>query len=47
MRLLFDEHLSPKLVQMLGDVYPDSINVLTIDYGGVSDDEILEYAILL
>jgi len=27
MKLLFDENLSPKLVQALADIFPDSVHV--------------------
>lgn len=40
MKLLLDENLSPRLVQRLADIYPDSAHVH--DYGlGSADDELV------
>lgn len=44
MRLLFDEHLSPKLVKRLGDVFPDSAHVQTLGLRGRTDRSIWEFA---
>jgi predicted nuclease of predicted toxin-antitoxin system len=44
MKLLFDENLSPKLVEMLADVYPDSAQVDRVGMGSASDLEVWEYA---
>ena len=44
MKLLFDENLSPKLVEMLADVYPGSAQVDRIGLGSESDSTVWEYA---
>lgn len=44
MKLLFDENLSPKLVDTLADLYPDSAHVDRLGLGGASDTEVWEYA---
>lgn len=44
MRLLFDENLSPKLVDVLADVFPDSAHVDRVGLGSASDNEVWEYA---
>lgn len=44
MRLLFDENLSPKLVDALADIYPDSAHVDRIGLGGGTDDDVWLYA---
>lgn len=44
MKLLFDENLSPKLVQALADVFPDSAHVDRIGYGGSTDEDVWSYA---
>lgn len=44
MKLLFDENLSPKLVGVLADVYPDSAQVDRLGMGSASDAEVWEYA---
>jgi len=43
-RLLFDENLSPKLVDVLADVFPDSAHVDRVGLGSASDNEVWEYA---
>ena len=45
MKLLFDEHLSPRLATLLADVFPGSANVLTIGLGGAADEEVQAYAL--
>jgi len=42
--LLFDENLSPRLVDRLADLYPNSVHVSTIGLGKALDREIWEYA---
>jgi len=37
MKLLFDENLSPKLVTVLADIFPESVHVDRIGLGGGSD----------
>jgi predicted nuclease of predicted toxin-antitoxin system len=44
MKLLFDENLSPKLVQALADLFPDSTHVDRIGLGGGADNDVWEYA---
>jgi predicted nuclease of predicted toxin-antitoxin system len=43
-KLLFDENLSPKLVEALADLFPDSKHVDRIGLGGGSDTAVWEYA---
>jgi len=44
MKLLFDHHLSPKLVKRLGDLYPDSSHVYSLGMDQEDDPVIWEYA---
>ena len=44
MRLLFDHNLSPRLVNLLADIYPDSNHVFPLGLDQVPDKEIWEYA---
>ena len=44
MKLLFDESLSPRLVELLGDLFPDSESALRNGLAGLGDFRILEYA---
>ena len=44
MKLLFDENLSPKLVQALGDLFPDSAHVDRLGLGGEPDEVVWLYA---
>ena len=44
MKLLFDENLSPKLVQLLADDFPGSVHVHDIGLGGADDKTIWRYA---
>ena len=44
MRLLFDESLSPKLVQLLGDLFPESESALRNGLARAGDRRILDYA---
>jgi predicted nuclease of predicted toxin-antitoxin system len=44
MKLLFDENLSPKLVQALADIFPNSAHVDRLGLGARSDHEVWEYA---
>jgi predicted nuclease of predicted toxin-antitoxin system len=43
-KLLFDENLSPRLAQSLGDVYPESQHVHDLGLGGEGDSAVWEYA---
>jgi predicted nuclease of predicted toxin-antitoxin system len=42
--LLFDQNLSPRLVERLADVYPESVHVFSLRLGDAIDTEIWEYA---
>lgn len=44
MKLLFDENLSPKLVEVLVEDYPESLHVQSAELGGATDHEIWEFA---
>src|SRR5258707_8043977 len=44
MKLLFDEGLAPKLVEILGDLFPESESALRNGLAGVGDERILAYA---
>ena len=44
MRLLFDESLSPKLVELLRDLFPGSESALRNGLAGAGDRRILDYA---
>ena len=44
MRLLFDQNLSPLLVEGLKEIFPDSLHVQTIELGSANDNEIWEFA---
>jgi predicted nuclease of predicted toxin-antitoxin system len=44
MKLLFDESLSPKLVFLLGDLFPSSESALRNGLAGAGDRRILAYA---
>ena len=44
MKLLFDESLSPKLVDLLGDLFPASESALRNGLAGAGDLSIPEYA---
>ncbi len=43
-RLLFDQNLSPHLVQRLGELFPGSIHVQTIGLATASDRTVWDYA---
>lgn len=44
MKLLLDEHLSPKLIRRLGDLYPGSNQVDLLNLKGCSDWDLYCYA---
>lgn len=44
MKLLFDQNLSPRLVQRLADVFPDSSHVFFLGLDQADDREVWEYA---
>jgi predicted nuclease of predicted toxin-antitoxin system len=43
-KLLLDENLSPHLVELVSDLYPDSAHVHSCGLGSANDAEIWEYA---
>jgi predicted nuclease of predicted toxin-antitoxin system len=45
MKLLFDESLSPRLVSLLRDLFPDSESALLNGLARAGDRKILEYAV--
>ncbi len=42
--LLFDQNISPRLVERLADIYPRSAHVFTLGMGSAMDIEIWQYA---
>ena len=44
MKLLFDENLSPRLIELVGDEYPESRHIRDVELIGAPDREIWEYA---
>ena len=44
MKLLLDENLSPRLVDLLSDLYPGSDHVHNLNLGGANDSEVWDYA---
>lgn len=44
MKLLFDENVSPKLVDLLGDEYPESTHVRDVGLCGSPDADIWDHA---
>lgn len=44
MKLLFDQNLSPRLPQLLADLYPDSEHIRDFGMRDSTDSEIWEYA---
>lgn len=44
MKLFFDEHLSPRLVDILEDIYPNSTHVLHSGLLGATDEQIWVFA---
>ena len=45
MKLLFDHNLSPRLVHLLRDLFPDSSHVYWLGLDQVDDREVREYAL--
>ncbi len=43
MKLLFDQNLSPRLINRLSDLYPDSNHVYPLGIDRVPDKEVWEY----
>ncbi len=44
MKLLLDQHLSPRLVRRLGDAYPDSAHVSDLGLDRADDNDIWNHA---
>jgi predicted nuclease of predicted toxin-antitoxin system len=44
MKLLFDQNVSPRLPQLLADIYPESIHVREVSLRDANDVEIWQYA---
>lgn len=44
MKLLFDQNLSPHLVEMLSDIFPNSIHVRSVQLDSAQDAEIWDFA---
>jgi len=44
MKLLFDENLSPKLVRLLDDLFPDSVHVRDVELKAADDPVVWKYA---
>jgi predicted nuclease of predicted toxin-antitoxin system len=44
MKFLFDENLSPKLVKLLGDLFPDSVHVRDVGLNRADDAIVWKYA---
>jgi predicted nuclease of predicted toxin-antitoxin system len=44
MKLLFDENLSPKLVQLLEDLFPESVHVRDVGLKAADDLTVWKYA---
>ncbi len=44
MKLLLDENLSPRLVELLSDLYPASQHVDAVGLGGSDDSKVWKYA---
>jgi len=47
MKLLFDQNLSPSLINRLADLFPDSNHVFPLGLDYADDRKIREYALLL
>lgn len=45
MKLLFDQNVSPKLVQKLADLFPGSVHVQSAGLASSNDDEIWQFAL--
>ena len=44
MKLLFDQNVSPTLVDRLADLFPDSVHVETVGLDRADDEEIWDFA---
>lgn len=45
MKLLFDENLSPSLVALLADVFPESVHVRDVGLARASDGSVWQFAL--
>ena len=45
MKLLFDQNLSPRLVNALTDLYPDSDHVFNLNLDQASDNKVWNFAL--
>ena len=45
MKLLFDENTSPQLVQLLADIFPESVHVRDVGLQSATDETIWQFAI--
>lgn len=45
MKLLFDQNLSPSLVALLADVFPESVHVRDIGLARASDESVWQFAL--
>jgi len=43
-KLLFDENLSPELVRLLGDLFPESVHVRDVGLKSADDSVVWQYA---
>ncbi len=44
MKLLFDQNLSPRLVKLLADIFPESNHVFPLNLDETEDTEVWQYA---
>lgn len=44
MKLLFDQNLSPRLVKLLADIFPESNHVFPLNLDEAEDTEVWQYA---
>lgn len=44
MKLLLDQNISPRLVQRLADLYPDTSHVALVEFGEAFDERVVQYA---
>lgn len=47
MKLLFDENLSPRLVRLVADAFPESVHVRDVGLKGRVDDDLWQFALRL
>ena len=45
MKLLYDQNLSPRLVNSIADLYPDSDHVFNLNLDQASDNEVWDFAL--